>query len=95
MHQIGDVFGPVSLSEISAKSQQDLWFTYSTVKVWIDGIPVSGISPTPAQVQAQWATPQYLNLQLQLVTGYVATGASAGGFTATPMKIGYVRVFTQ
>jgi trehalose 6-phosphate synthase/phosphatase len=31
MHQIGDVFGPMNLADIGAKSQQDLWFTYSTV----------------------------------------------------------------
>lgn len=31
MHQIGDVYGPINLSEVGAKSQQDLWYTYSTV----------------------------------------------------------------
>lgn len=70
-------------------------FTYTTTKLWVDGVAVTGISPTTAECQAQWATPQYLNIQLQLTAGYVATGASSGGHTATPMKVNYVRVFTQ
>ena len=70
-------------------------FTYSSVNLWVDGVAVSGISPSAAEVQAQFAQPQYLNIQLQLTAGYVATGASYDGETATPMKVGYVRVFTQ
>jgi trehalose 6-phosphate synthase/phosphatase len=31
MHQVADVYGPLNLNEIGAKSQQDLWFNYSTV----------------------------------------------------------------
>ena len=31
MHHIADVYGPLNLNEISAKSQQNLWFIYSTV----------------------------------------------------------------
>ena len=69
-------------------------YTYSTVQVWVDGVAVSTINPTAAECEAQWATPQYLGLMLQLTTDYVATGASSGGSTATPMKVNYVRVFT-
>ena len=31
MHQVADVYGPLNLSDIGAKNQQDLWFNYSTV----------------------------------------------------------------
>ena len=70
-------------------------YTYSTVKLWIDGVAVTGISPTTAECEAQWATPQYLGIMFQLTEDYVATGATSGGQTATPLKVSYVRVFTQ
>lgn len=31
LHHIADVYGPVNQSDIGAKAQQDLWFTYTTV----------------------------------------------------------------
>ncbi len=31
LHQIADVYGPLNHSDIGAKGQQDLWFTYSTI----------------------------------------------------------------
>jgi trehalose 6-phosphate synthase/phosphatase len=31
MHQVVDVYGPLNVTDIGAKSQQDLWFNYSTV----------------------------------------------------------------
>jgi trehalose 6-phosphate synthase/phosphatase len=31
MHHVADVYGPINLSDIGAKGQQDLWFIYSTV----------------------------------------------------------------
>lgn len=31
MHLVSDVYGPVEMSDIGAKSQQDLWYTYITV----------------------------------------------------------------
>lgn len=66
-------------------------FTYSTITLWVDGIEVTGVSPTTAEIEAQWATPQYLNILFQLVEGYVPTGTDG----ATPWAIEYVRVFTQ
>lgn len=39
MHHISDVYGPIDVAEIGAKSQQDLWYTYSTVnKIFRDKI---------------------------------------------------------
>lgn len=31
LHHVADVYGPLDLNEISAKAQQELWYTYSTV----------------------------------------------------------------
>jgi trehalose 6-phosphate synthase/phosphatase len=31
MHHVADVYGPLNQTDIGAKGQQDLWFTYSTV----------------------------------------------------------------
>lgn len=70
-------------------------YTYSTIELWVDGVQVTGISPTAAEVEAQWATPQYLGLAFQLTEGYIATGASSAGHTGTPWTVNYVRVFTQ
>jgi Putative Ig domain len=70
-------------------------YTYGSLTLWVDGVQVTGVSPTAAEVQAQFATPQYLGIMFQLKPSYVATGASSGGHTATPLKVNYVRVFTQ
>jgi hypothetical protein len=66
-------------------------FTYSTMTMWIDGVEVTDNSPTAAECEAQWATPQYLNILFQILAGYEPTGS--GG--ATPWMIDYVRVWTQ
>ena len=67
-------------------------YTYSTITLWVDGVEVSGISPSSAVCQAQWATPQYLNIQLQLRSGYTAVTGVNG---VQPLSVEYVRVFTQ
>jgi Putative Ig domain len=70
-------------------------YTDSSLTLWVDGVQVTGIAPTAAEVAAQFATPQYLGIALQLKTGYIATGASYSGEVATPLIVNYVRVFTQ
>ena len=50
---------------------------------------MSGISPSAAELEAQWATPQYLCIAQQLKSGFVHTGSSG----ATGMQVNYVRVW--
>lgn len=63
----------------------------STVQVWVDGIAVTGIAPSTAQVQAQWTYPQYLMLAFQALPGAPFPTALSGA--QTDMRIDYVRVF--
>ena len=64
--------------------------TYSTMTCYVDGLLCNSVTPTVAECEAQWSTPQYLNLLFQILSGYVPTGTSG----ATPWVIQYVRVFT-
>ena len=66
-------------------------YTYSTIALYVDGVQVQGINPTAAECEGQWATPQYLNLQLQLRSGYTAVTGVNG---VKPWTVNYVRVFT-
>jgi Glycosyl hydrolases family 16 len=74
-----------------ATHKYTIQYASSAITVWVDGTQTTTVSPTSSEVSAQFATPQYLGIALQLVSGYVATGTSG----ATPMTISYVRVFTQ
>lgn len=89
--------GSVSATDLSlAAHKYTVQWTGTSMALWVDGTQVTGVSPSSSEVSNQFATPQYLGIALQLISGYVATGASSGGHgPATPLIISYVRLFTQ
>lgn len=68
-------------------------FTPTTIQLWVDGIPVSGITPSSAQLQAQWAYPQYLMIAFQAYSGVKYPSSATG--QPNDMMINYVRVWQQ
>jgi hypothetical protein len=66
-------------------------FSTSAVELWVDGMPVTGVNPTAAQVAVQWASPQYVMLAFQAYAG-ASIPTSVNG-PQTDMMIDYVRVW--
>ncbi|MHB1846029.1 MAG: hypothetical protein ACYCWW_14480, partial [Deltaproteobacteria bacterium] len=66
--------------------------TPSQIQCWCDGQLVSGVSPSSAQVAAQWAVPQYLMLAFQATSG--ATEPTSATGTPNDLMLDYVRIWT-
>ncbi len=68
-------------------------FNPTQTLLWVDGMPVTGVSPTTAQTQAQWKYPQYLMLTFQAYANPKYPSSATG--QPSDMMIDYVRVFQQ
>ena len=66
-------------------------FKPSSIQLWVDGIPVTGITPTAAQVAAQWQYPQYLMITPQAKSGAIYPTSATN--QPNDMMIDYVRVW--
>lgn len=68
-------------------------FTANSIQIWVDGMPVSGVDPTAAQLEAEWKYPQYLMIGFSTYPG-VDNPTSATG-QPNDLMVNYVRVWQQ
>jgi hypothetical protein len=69
------------------------YFTSTFIQLWVDGIPVTGITPSTSQISAQWKYPQYLMFSPQAKSGATYPTSLTG--QPNDMMINYVRVWQQ